>query len=339
MKGKIFEPRLTYKPFEYEWAYEDYVKHEQAHWIVQEVTFADDLAQWNGGGRHKDSNLTEKEKHMIINILRFFTQAELVVLDNYNSNLVKYFPKPEIVMMLGSFASRENVHIDAYSTLNDSLGLPDSDYSEFLKVESMKKKYDIMTDDFNVKSEYDLARNLCVFGGFIEGISLFSSFAFLANFPRQGKLISTGQVIAWSAIDEAMHSKSICKLANEVIKTLSTKEKNALAEQLREDCKTIVKAEDSFVNYCFGDIDRKEKIAGISITDLNRFIRNLSIDRLNQIDLDINKPYYKKECSIDNWFWGFVNGRNHTNFFEQRATDYSKGAVIWEDDWYVGKGL
>ena len=39
--------------------------------------------------------------------------------------------------MLGSFACREGVHQRAYALLNDTLGLPDSEYHAFLEYKEM----------------------------------------------------------------------------------------------------------------------------------------------------------------------------------------------------------
>ncbi len=41
-------------------------------------------------------------------------------------------------MMMGGFAGREGVHIDAYSYLLETLGMPEATYKEFLLYEEMK---------------------------------------------------------------------------------------------------------------------------------------------------------------------------------------------------------
>ncbi len=45
-------------------------------------------------------------------------------------------------MMMGGFAGREGVHIDAYSYLLETLGMPEATYKEFLLYEEMKDKQD-----------------------------------------------------------------------------------------------------------------------------------------------------------------------------------------------------
>ena len=47
-------------------------------------------------------------------------------------------------MMMTAFSSMETIHIAAYSHLLDTIGMPDSEYSAFLKYKEMKDKYDYM---------------------------------------------------------------------------------------------------------------------------------------------------------------------------------------------------
>ena len=53
--SKLIEPRIVYKPFEYQEAYEYWLKQQQAHWLHTEVPMMSDLNDWK-------QNLTETEK-------------------------------------------------------------------------------------------------------------------------------------------------------------------------------------------------------------------------------------------------------------------------------------
>ena len=62
------------------------------------------------------------------------------------------FKPTEICMMLAAFSNMETVHIAAYSAiLIDTLGLPEVEYTAFLKYKEMKDKYDYM-QEFGVES-------------------------------------------------------------------------------------------------------------------------------------------------------------------------------------------
>ena len=62
-------------------------------------------------------------------------------------------------MMMTAFASMETIHVAAYSHLLDTIGMPESEYSAFLKYKEMKDKYDYM-QNFNVNNKREIAKQL-----------------------------------------------------------------------------------------------------------------------------------------------------------------------------------
>merc|ERR1712124_765 len=116
---------------------------------------------------------------------------------------LQVFKPIEIQMMLSSFSNIETIHIDAYSYLLDTIGMPEIEYQAFMKYKEMKDKYDYM-QVFNISDKMNIAKTLAVFGAFTEGIQLFASFAMLLNFQRFGKMKGMGQIVAWSIRDETL---------------------------------------------------------------------------------------------------------------------------------------
>jgi len=312
----LLERREYYKPFAYPEFFEYFKLQQQAHWLPTEVPMADDLLDFSG-------KLTAEEKNLILQVLRFFTQGDLEVQNNYNSKLISHFGHPEITMMLTSFAAMETIHVWAYSHLNDTLGLPDIEYRAFRNYESMKNKYDYI-QDFNINSIEDLALNLAVFGGFMEGVSLFASFAILMNFPRRGLLKNVGQIITWSIRDESLHSEGICALYRQLVR----ERPNILTPEFKNKviaaCEDMVKLEDAFIDECF----KLGPVEGISPEDVKTYIRHIADKRLSDLNF---KPIYNIKSNPLPWLNLMVNAKEHANFFETRATDYSKGAIV--DDW------
>ncbi|MBP9827970.1 ribonucleotide-diphosphate reductase subunit beta [Patescibacteria group bacterium] len=311
----LFQSRSFYRPFEYPHFYEYFQKQNQAHWLPTEVPMESDIADYR-------FRLTPEESNLIINILRFFTQGDIEVNNNYNQHLIPAFPKPEIKMMLSAFAAMESIHVWAYSYLNDSLGLPEKEYSAFLEYESMRAKYDYV-QQFNVHNVEELAMNLAVFGGFMEGVSLFSSFAILMNFPRMGKMKGVGQIVTWSIRDESLHSKGVCHLFRDLIaenRYLWTKE---FQNTLYAACNDMVKLEDAFIDTCFS----KGAVPGLQPEQVKQYIRYIADRRLHDLGLD---AMYNVTNPLE-WLDVMVNAKEHANFFEARATEYSKGSVL--EDW------
>lgn len=311
----ILTYRPFYRPFEYPQYFEFFQKQNQAHWLPTEVPMESDISDYR-------FRLAPEEKNLVIQILRFFTQGDIEVNNNYNSKLIPSFPKPEIKMMLSAFASMESVHVWAYSYLNDSLGLPEKEYSAFLEYEAMRNKYDYI-QTFDVRSIEELAINLAVFGGFMEGVSLFASFAILMNFPRIGKLKGVGQIVTWSIRDETLHSQGVCRLFRDLIDENQHLWTDELKRKLCAACDHMVKLEDHFVDTCFNMGD----VMGLKASEVKQYVRYTADKRLN--DLGLEKIY-----NVSNplgWLDIMVNAKEHTNFFENRSTEYAKGAVV--EDW------
>jgi hypothetical protein len=53
---KLTEERSFFKPFSFPWAYDSWLKHEQAHWLHTEVPMMEDVKDWKKKiGYHKSS--------------------------------------------------------------------------------------------------------------------------------------------------------------------------------------------------------------------------------------------------------------------------------------------
>ena len=191
VKKKHNELRLTdersyFKPFNYPWAYEFWLQHEQMHWLHTEVPLLEDTKEWA-------VKLTQEEKNFLTHIFRFFTQGDIDVAGGYVKNYLPYFPQPEVRMMLTGFAAREALHIAAYSHLIETLGMPESTYNEFLEYDEMRAKHDYFMT-ITGQDEKTIAQQIAAFSAFTEGMQLFSSFIMLLNFPRNGLMKGMGQI-------------------------------------------------------------------------------------------------------------------------------------------------
>ena len=117
----LLKERIYYKPFEYPWAFDAYDMQQKMHWLPSEVPLAEDVRDWN-------ERLNKREKNLITQILKFFTQGDVDIAQAYLSNYIPKFKPPEIRMMLSAFATSEANHAHSYSLLNDTIGLPDKEF-------------------------------------------------------------------------------------------------------------------------------------------------------------------------------------------------------------------
>ena len=321
-KLRLTDERNYFKPFSYPWAYEAWLKHEQSHWIHTEVPMLEDVKDWK-------NRMTESEKHFLTNIFRFFTQGDIDVAGGYVKNYLPYFPQPEIRMMLSGFAAREALHIAAYSHLIETLGMPESTYNEFLEYQEMREKHDYLLEVSSKNgTKESTAAHIAAFSAFTEGMQLFSSFIMLLNFPRHGKMRGMGQIITWSIVDETQHAESMIKL----FRTYVEENREIWNDELKSTIYTIaekmVQLEDRFIDLAFG----VSEMENLSSDDVKRYIRYIADRRLISLGL---KGIFKVKKNPLPWVEEMINAPTHTNFFENRATDYAKGALsgTWEDVW------
>lgn len=314
----LLTERIAYKPFQYPWAYDAWLTQQRIHWLPEEVPMADDVKDWT-------MNITEGEKHLLMQIFRFFTQADVEVNNCYMRHYTRVFKPTEVQMMLAAFSNMETVHIAAYSHLLDTLGIPETEYEAFLQYDAMKAKYDYM-QVWGVDTKEDIAKTLAVFGAFTEGLQLFASFAILMNFPRHNKMKGMGQIVTWSVRDESLHTNSIIKLFHTFIQENPEIWTEKMKEELTEACETVVQHEDAFVDLAFemGDIE------GLTAKEVKDYIRYIADRRLTQLGLT---PVYYMGNNPLPWMDEILNGVEHANFFENRSTEYSKASTRgnWED--------
>lgn len=317
-KSQLLQERHVYKPFLYPWCYEAWLTQQRIHWIPEEVPLAEDVRDWK-------NKLTPSEKNLMTQIFRFFTQSDVEVNNCYMKHYSQVFGPVEVQMMLAAFSNIETVHIAAYSHLLDTIGMPEIEYSAFMKYKEMKDKFDYM-QNASMASRRDIAKTMAMFGAFTEGLQLFASFAILMNFPRFNKMKGMGQIVTWSVRDETLHCLSMIKLFNAFIEENHDIWDDELKQEITDSCATIVGFEDAFIDLAFNQGD----IEGLKAEDVKSYIRYIGDRRLQQLNL---QPIFGIEKNPLPWMDEMLNGAEHTNFFENRATEYSRASTggTWEE--------
>ncbi|MCH2322678.1 MAG: ribonucleotide-diphosphate reductase subunit beta [Hyphomicrobiales bacterium] len=314
----LLEERLVYKPFKYPWAYEAWHTQQQIHWLPEEVPLAEDVKDW-------EKNLSEAEKNLLTQIFRFFVQADVEVNNCYMKHYSQVFKPTEVQMMMAAFSSTETIHIAAYSHLLDTIGMAEIEYSAFLEYKEMKDKFDFMRK-WGVETKENIAKTLAVFGAFTEGVQLFASFAVLLNFPRFNKMKGMGQIVTWSVRDETLHTESAIKL----FRTFVSENPEVLTPELEKDiykaCETVISHEDAFINLAF----ELGGVQGLEADQVKDYIRYIADLRLTQLGME--KLFHIKEHPLP-WMVEMLGGVEHTNFFEGRATEYSRASTTgsWDE--------
>src|SRR5579871_6904464 len=307
----LLTPSAAYKPFRYPWAHELWKRQQQVHWMPEEIPLGEDCKDWA-------AKLDGAERNLLTQIFRFFTQSDIEVADNYMERFGRVFKPTEVKMMLASFSNMETIHIAAYALLLETIGMPETEFAAFLEYDAMRAKHDYM-QTFDVANNADIARTLAMFGGFTEGLQLFASFAMLMNFPRFNKMKGMGQIVSWSVRDESLHCEGMVKLYH-AFNAETGAVTPGVADYIVDCCKTVVGLEDRFIDLAF----EAGEVQGMTPADIRAYIRFIADWRLRQLGLP--EVYGVRENPLP-WLQSLLSGVEHANFFEARATEYSKAAT------------
>ena len=313
----LLETSLTYKPFNHPDFVNKAIEHDKIHWGEWECDLNEDVTQWKSG------KITHSEKNFITQILRLFTQSDVIVGGSYVDIFLPRIKNNEARMMMLSFAQRETIHMRSYALLNDTLGLPESEYKAFLEYTAMAEKVEFM-QKFDADTKQGMAKaiaqTVCN-----EGMSLFSAFVMLLNFQRYGKLKGMCEIVEWSIRDETMHVDGMTQLfrtyINENPEVVTDEFKLSVYEMYR----TAVALEDKVIDLAF----EMGGVEGITQSEVKAYIRFIADRRLINLGL---KPNFNIEENPLPWLDWVLNGDSFKNFFEGRVTDYSADGMSG-DSW------
>lgn len=342
----ITKSRAAFKPFQYQEFYDYWFKQQSSHWLHTEIPMQSDINDWQ-------NVLSSKDKSIIGEILKGFAQTECEV-GNYWSVLIpRWFPVHEVKMMAQTFAAWETIHAVAYSYLNDSLGLDDfesflQDEPTMAKLEGLmkingdtqwKRTLKSLPDGLGIdleahmkvkewavsnysRTEYlqEIAKSVAVFSACAEGINLFSSFAVLLSFKKNNLMKGISKQIEYSVRDESMHSEAGIRLVRVLVDENPEIWTDELRKSIYEGVELSLNNECTYINHIF----RHGEIESITKFQLINFMR----DRANRklVELGLYSKYEVDEVVLSemDWFYTFVSGRQNTDFFANKVTDYSK---------------
>jgi ribonucleoside-diphosphate reductase beta chain len=136
-----------------------------------------------------------------------------------------------------------------------------------------------------------------------------------------------GQIVSWSVRDESLHCEGIIKLFHAFCA-----ETGVLTSRIRDDiadvCQKTVRLEDAFIDLAF----EMGPVPGMTPRDIKKYVRYIADWRLKQLGM---APIYMIDDHPLPWLTPLLNGVEHANFFEARATEYSKAATRgnWSEVW------
>jgi len=316
LKTRIETPKDTYT--------EDY---PQATASAREQTriiwFAEELGVEKDEGDIR-TKCTEGERHGITTVLKLFTQYELMLggEEFWGGKVVKMFPRPEIQRMASTFSFIElGVHSPFYSLINEALGIAtDEFYNSWKDSRILRNRMDFV----NRYADSDDPLEATAAFAFMEGVVLFSNFAFLKSFNVGGfnliPHITAG--IDASSKDENLHSMASAWLFRQCLeerKQLGLV--NELQEFMLEDgvlniAREVYEHESAICDIIF----EKGGIRTIEKEEILHFIR----DRINMVlgYLGYNPMFDQDTGTVSEWFYSQLNSYKYSDFFAAQQIQY-----------------
>ena len=302
----MLKGRDYYKPFDYPWAYKFYEEQRNAHWSPAEVPLHEDTVDW-------ETKLSDEEKNLLTQIFRFFTQQDVDVAKAYCEEFMPKFKAPELRMAMTTIASIEAIHMDAYALLIDTVGMPETTFKAFQEYAEMSDKHDyLFAQKFAPDTIEDLVFKIAKLSTFGEGLLLFSSFAILKNFKRQGTMKGMNTIVDWSIRDETLHVECMIKVFHALLDEHPYIWKDEFKKEIYQCCRDMVSLEDKFIDLAF----EQGGIKDLEPSEVKQYIRFIADRRLQQLGLKAN---YGVEENPLPWLDEMQNAQEHANFFENRS--------------------
>lgn len=269
------------------------------------------------------TNFTEAEKHGVFTTLKLFTHYEMKAGEDYwTGRFMKMFPRHEFTSMASVFGMFElAVHAPFYNKINLLLNAhDDSFYTDYVNNPVLKDRMESI--DKYINHEDDRIS----IGAFslVEGVILYSNFAFLKHFQSLGKnkLLNVVRGIDFSARDEAIHSEAGAWCFNELPKS------ELVDKYLQDIALEIFLHETKIIDMIFekGVIDgiTKHQMVTFVQSRINICLSNLGIDPLFTID----------DNPIAEWFYKGINNYKMNDFFTGQGREYVRS---WDEKGFIWK--
>ncbi|MDH2924299.1 ribonucleotide reductase [Nicoletella semolina] len=314
MPRNIFEKRIQIKPYEYPelLEFKDAIRH--SYWLHTEFNFTGDIQDYR-------TNINDHERRVLTRTMLAISQIEVNV-KRFWGDLYRYFPKPEIDDVGGTFAESEVRHKDAYSFLLEKLGLNDM-FSEINHIEPLMARIRYMEDFMREKDDGQdrFVLSLVLFSLFVEHISLFGQFLVIMSFNKHRNLFKgISNAVEATSKEEEIHGRFGIAL----YEILRDEHSELFTTRFYEELKTLayqaLEAEKGILDWIFEEGD----LSFISRQTVENYIMSRYNNSLMALGLeppyDIN-PDMLKETE---WFDIEILSTKETDFFNKRSTDYSK---------------
>jgi len=289
--------------FDEVWAY--YKLQLASLWTAEEITLADDIAQWRQGPK---VNLSDNDKFFIKHVLAFFAASDGIVNENLAARFYKEIQIPEARCFYGLQIAMENIHGEVYSLLIDTLVENSEEKAKLLKAvenyPSIKKLSDWAIKWMHSGAPFN--QRLIAFAC-MEGILFSGPFCAIFWLKKRGLLPGLTFSNELISKDEGLHMDFAC-LLNGMLKYPATE------QTITEIVAEAVEIEKEFIMESLPC-----GLIGMNAAEMSKYIEFVA-DRL-LVKLGCKKNW--NTCNPFTWMI-LISTRPKTNFFEKRVGEYNK---------------
>ncbi len=293
----------------------------KCHWTATEIKVEKDVHDIL-------VNFTEAEKHGIYTVLKLFTLYEVKAgADYWTGRFMRSFPQHECQAMAAAFGMMElAVHKPFYNKINELLNATDDKfYTDYVENDVLKARMEGIDRIINHSDD------LISLGAFtlVEGVILYSSFAFIKHFQSLGKnkLMNVVRGINFSVRDENLHATAGAWVFNELKKQLGYSDLLWQELDIYKTARMLVSQEETIIDRIFA----KGYIEGIDADDMKAFVRERANMCLSNLGLDM--IFTNTNNTISEWFYQGINNYQMNDFFTGQGREYvrtwDETAFIW----------
>lgn len=291
-------------------------------WLPEEIKVEKDI-------QDVLTNFTEAEKHAVIETLRLFSIYETHVGDEWWSGRFKQMFDSADWHRMGSVFSMFElaVHAPFYNKINELLYINTPEfYQSYQQDPALADRVE------HINSIISTSDDVTSLGGFcmVEGVILYSSFAFLKHYQSQGKnkLMNVVRGINFSVRDESLHAKATAYAFRVKTKDYTPEQLNQVEVTIISIAEILLEHEKAIIAKMFS----KGKIEGITAHQIENFVKS----RINECfrDMGFEKLFDMEYNPIAGWFYKGINDYQFTDFFSGAGKEYNRN---WDEKSFIWK--
>lgn len=314
---------MAISPVKHAWARAFWRQMLDNTWFPTEVDMSRDIACYQ-------RDLSEGEKQAFDYALAFLSNLDGIQLHNITDNIAQHITSPEIKMVTTRQAFEEALHVDAYSTIIETVSAdPMSVYMTFerdgmlaRKNEFILRQSKMLGTEFSPRS-FALA---CVANVALEGIYFYSGFLTFYALAKRGKMTGSADQIKFINRDEVAHLNFFLRMLEEVL----AENPGVADEQFWKDAEEIIRSAVE-LEIGWGCYIISGGVLGLSDQIVADYIKHLANLRWAKVRPGA-APLYPGVKNPVEWVEKFssINGEE-SNFFEAKVKSYQVGGTL--SDW------